>query len=398
MVKDFLRQLKEKLINFFKNRPTVTFLGILVFLAGFCGGSYLFGSGPVNAIERLFFPVRFIVTETGAAGDWYDVYQIDPPQKYDPNNFTGEVPQALINLINNAQESIHVAAFEFDLTPVADALIAAEGRGVDVMWYTDDEHGLDADTKEEHGQFQMMAAAGIPIRTDERQGLMHNKFIVFDKEIVWTGSTNLTRNGMFKNDNNVLVIYDSGIAQRYEREFRELWQGKSSSERRSPIRLQTRMIEDTPVLVLFAPEDDAIEELLPLIKQARKSIHFLTFAFTHDEIGEELVRQSRRGVEVMGVFEARNASDEHSEIHRLYCNGVSVREDGNSANMHHKVFIIDDKIVVTGSYNFSNNSENTNDENLVFVNNSDIAAHYEEEFDKVWSLGYAPPESDIVCP
>jgi len=66
--------------------------------------------------------------------------------------------------------------------------------------------------------------------------------------------------------------------------------------------------------------------------------------------------------------------------------------------MHHKVFIIDDKIVVTGSYNFSNNSENTNDENLVFVNNSDIAAYYEEEFDKVWSLGYGPPESDIVCP
>ena len=70
----------------------------------------------------------------------------------------------------------------------------------------------------------------------------------------------------------------------------------------------------------------------------------------------ELVRQSRRGVDIKGVFESRNATSSHSEIHRLYCNGVDVREDGNSANMHHKVFIIDGKIVVTGSYNFSNNS------------------------------------------
>jgi phosphatidylserine/phosphatidylglycerophosphate/cardiolipin synthase-like enzyme len=66
--------------------------------------------------------------------------------------------------------------------------------------------------------------------------------------------------------------------------------------------------------------------------------------------------------------------------------------------MHHKVFIIDDKIVVTGSYNYSNNSENTNDENLVFVNNSAIASNYEKEFDEVWALGTAPPQSDIICP
>ncbi|MFN2123019.1 MAG: phospholipase D-like domain-containing protein [Candidatus Promineifilaceae bacterium] len=398
MFKDILQQLKEKLIDFFKERPTATFLGILVFLGAFCGGSYLFGSGPINALERLFFPVRFIVTETGGAEDWYDVYFIDPPQTYDTDHLTGEAPEALLALIENAQDTIHVAAFEFNLTPIAEALIAAQQRGVDVRWYTDDEHGLDADEDEGHGQFQLMAEAGIPVRADERQGLMHNKFIIFDKEIVWTGSTNLTRNGMFKNNNNTLVIHDPVIARRYEKEFTELWKGKSSSERRSPIWLQTTMIEDTPVLVLFAPEDNAMEELLPLIRQARNSIHFMTFAFTHDEMGEELVRQARQGVDVRGVFEARNASDKHSEIHRLYCNDIPVREDGNSANMHHKVFIIDDLIVVTGSYNFSNNSENTNDENLVFLNNSAVAALYEEEFAKVWQQGNAPPQSDIVCP
>ncbi|MFN2103631.1 MAG: phospholipase D-like domain-containing protein [Candidatus Promineifilaceae bacterium] len=397
-LQSFRQAISDNLIAYLKDRPQVTLLGLLILLAGACGGSFLLGGGPVNTIERLFFPTRFVITTTGEAGDWYDVYFTDPPQEYDPRNFAGEAPDALSVLIDQAQDSIHIAAFEFDLTPVADALIDAHDRGVDVKWFTDDEHGLEADTESGHGQFQMLLDAGIPVRTDERQGLMHDKFIVFDNEVVWTGSTNLTRNGMFKNDNNVIVFYSDRMADKYEREFAELWKGKSSSERRATIRRQTSMIEDTPVLVLFAPEDDAMDYLLPLVKQAKESIHFMTFAFTHDAMGQELVNRAKRGVDVKGVFESRNATTEHSEIHRLYCAGIDVLEDGNPANMHHKVFVIDDKIVVTGSYNFSNNSENTNDENLVFLSNYDVAAAYEQEFARVWADAVPPDAAEIICP
>ena len=151
-------------------------------------------------------------------------------------------------------------------------------------------------------------------------------------------------------------------------------------------------------MILFAPEDDAIDYVLPLIKQARDSVYFMTFAFTHDEMGQELVQQSRRGVDVKGVFESRNATSEYSEIHRLYCNGIDVHKDGNPDTMHHKVFIIDGRIVVTGSYNFSNNSENSNDENLVFLSNHDIAGTYQEEFEKVWAAASSPSQADIICP
>ena len=393
-----LSSIQNLLADFVKERPAASLLGILALLAGLCGGSFLLGSGPIDMVERLFFPTRFITSASGEAGEWYEVYQIDPPQEYDPQNFRGEVPEALIGYIENADESIHIAGFEFDLTPVADALIAAHRRGVNVRWFTDDEHGAEADSDADNGQFQMLRDAGIQVRDDERQSLMHNKFIVFDEEIVWTGSTNITRNGMFKNNNNVLVLYSEDIANRFEKQFTELWQGKSSSERRSPVRLQTTMVEDTPLQVLFAPEDNAMDLIVPLIKRARDSVHFMTFAFTDDEMGAELVRQARQGVDVKGVFESRNATSEFSEIHRLYCNGVDVREDGNPANMHHKVFIIDDQIVITGSYNFSNNSENSNDENLVFLNNTDVAATYQEEFARVWADAAPPPQSDIICP
>ncbi len=389
--------IQDRVIKFFKERPAATLLGILVLIASFCGGTVMFGSGPIRTVEWLFFPSRYVATETGDAGDWYRVYTFDPPQNYYPDDFKGEAQEALIQLIDEAQDSIHVAGFEFELTPVAEALIDARQRGVDVKWYTDDEHGLEADGEDGGGQFEMMIKAGIPVRDDERDSLMHNKFFVFDKEIVWTGSTNLTRNGMFKNDNNVIVIESEDLAARYDKQFSELWQGKTSSERRSPIRRQTTMVEDTPVLVLFSPEDNAMDLLLPLVRQAKESVHFMTFAFTHDALGEELVRQARRGVDVKGVFESRNTSTEHSEIHRLYCNGIDVREDGNPATMHHKVFVIDDKIVVTGSYNFSNNSETSNDENMLFLNNSDIAGTYQEEFARVWGESYLPNEAEIIC-
>lgn len=398
MLESLAQTVQEKLVAFFKERPAASFLAILTFIATFCGGSFLFGGGPIETIERLFFPARFVATSTGAAGDWYEVYNIDPPQVYDPQAFYGEVPEALITLINDSTRSIHIAGFEFDLTPVAEALIAAHNRGVDVKWYTDDEHGLEADSEDGHGQFQLMSDAGIAIRHDDRDGLMHNKFIVFDEQAVWTGSTNLTRNGIFKNNNNVIIVNSTEIAGEYDRQFRELWQGKSGSERRATVRRQTSLIEDTPVMVLFAPEDEAMDYVLPLVKQAKESVRFMTFAFTHDEMGEELVRQSRRGVDVKGVFESRNATSEHSEIHRLYCSGADVRKDGNPAAMHHKVFIIDDKIVVTGSYNFSNNSNNTNDENLLFLSNYDIADSYQDEFEKVWAESYPPDRSDIYCP
>jgi phosphatidylserine/phosphatidylglycerophosphate/cardiolipin synthase-like enzyme len=55
--------------------------------------------------------------------------------------------------------------------------------------------------------------------------------------------------------------------------------------------------------------------------------------------------------------------------------------------MHHKVFIIDGQIVVTGSYNFSRSAEERNDENLLVIHNAAIASLYQDEFDKIYAAG-----------
>jgi phosphatidylserine/phosphatidylglycerophosphate/cardiolipin synthase-like enzyme len=61
---------------------------------------------------------------------------------------------------------------------------------------------------------------------------MHNKFWIFDRQIVWTGSTNITKSGIYTQNNNVLVIRSPELANIYEREFDEMWNGQFGA--RSP--------------------------------------------------------------------------------------------------------------------------------------------------------------------
>lgn len=77
---------------------------------------------------------------------WWDVYFTDPLTISNPDVIDNSIDEKLIQLINSAQTSIHIASFEFNVTSIAEALIAAKNRGVDVKWATDSKHGLEYDT------------------------------------------------------------------------------------------------------------------------------------------------------------------------------------------------------------------------------------------------------------
>ena len=338
-----------------------------------------------------------VTSVVGSGGDWWQVYFTDPVPDYDPNNMQGTVAAELINHINNAQETIHIASFEFNLTPVAEALIAAHNRGVDVRWVTDDEHGIEADEEDDHGQFALLEDAGIEIKDDARGALMHNKFWIFDGQTVWTGSTNITRNGIFRNNNNVIVVESPPVAAIFEREFNEMWAGEFGPRSTSTLGEQATTIQGTPVEILFAAEDEVMDELVPLIEQSRDNIKFMAFSFTHDDLGNAMLAKAADGVDVSGIFETRGSETEYSELPKMYCNDLSVRQDGNPRTFHHKTIIIDDRIVITGSFNFSDNANDSNDENVIIINNADIAQQYLQEFERRWQEAEAPDPADMDC-
>ena len=326
------------------------------------------------------------------------MYFTDPLTINNPDVIAGSIEEDLIQLINSAQTSIHIASFEFNLTPVAEALIAAKNRGVDVKWMTDDENGLEYDTQPGRGQFALLTAAGIEVKDDAgRSALMHNKFWIFDQQITWTGSTNITVNGIFKQNNNVLVIRSPEIAYIFEREFQEMWSGQFGPRAPSTLNNQWAVLDGTPLQVLFSAEDHTIDNLIALVNDAKVSIRFLAFSFTDYPLAQAMIDRAKAGVDVKGVYETFGSNSTGSELKTFLCAGVPVRQDGNPSFLHDKIIIVDNSIVVTGSLNYSSNADESNEENVVILDNPEIAALYLQEFEKLWNQAHDADTSALKC-
>jgi phosphatidylserine/phosphatidylglycerophosphate/cardiolipin synthase-like enzyme len=386
------------------NSSVTIFVLVILFILGLYysmtgrdpGG--VFGGTQTASAPTQPSPVANAPTSVNASGVWWEVYFTDPVNLNNPEDWQSSVAGRLVEKINAAETSIHIASFEFDLTPVAEALIAARQRGVDVRWVTDDEHGLEADEEPGRGQFAMLQEAGIEVRSDDRSALMHNKFWLFDGQIVWTGSTNITESGIFRQDNNVLVIQSTELAAIYEREFQEMWDGQFGPRSPSTLDEQIVTINGSRIVVVFTSEDPALENaIVPLVNSATESIRFLTFSFTDYPLADTMSQRFKSGVDVAGVFERFGSETEAAELRTLMCRSVPVKQDGNPGFLHHKVIVVDEQLVITGSMNYSTNAEESNDENVIIIDNEEIARLYLQEFDRVWNLSIDPVVEEISC-
>ena len=349
-----------------------------------------------TSILPTFTSIAPRITQPNASDGW-EVYFTDPLNVKDPDNYAGSIEDVIIKKINAAKTSIHIASYEFDLTPVAEALIAAHKRGVDVRWVTDDEAGLGADSDPGRGQFAMLQKAGIEVRSDDRGALMHDKFWIFDGESLWTGSTNITISGIFKQDNNVIVVHSPEVAAMYEREFQEMWAGQFGPRSPSTVDQQSTTVNGTPTQVLFASEDGVMDKIIARIQAAQSNIRFLNFSFFHAGLADAMVARSQAGVDVAGVIEKVGSDSQGAQMVTLLCAHVPVRQDGNPAFMHNKVIIIDSRIVITGSLNFSVSADESNDENMIILDNADIAKLYLQDFERIWNQGTDPDSAKFPC-
>ena len=286
----------------------------------------------------------------------------------------------LVDRLGAATARVDAALYDLNAAPIADALIKAHNRGVQVRVVTE------ADNMTGDSKIGRLREIGIPVADDgDNNGLMHHKFIVIDERYVWTGSYNTTYNGAYKNNNNVILVDSVPLAYNFTQEFRELFLdaqlGKPSGA--FVAYPKVKLNDETEIFTYFSPEGNTISPLLWEIKSAKDSIHFMAFSFTHDALGDAMRARFKSGLDVRGVFEARQV-DKHSEFEKLEAAGLRVIKDGNSGMMHHKVIVIDGETVITGSYNFSKNAEKRNNENLLIIKgNREIAAAYLAEFEKI---------------
>ncbi len=320
-------------------------------------------------------------------GAWYQVYFTTPRYPDQESDHQGGIDGHLVQLIDGAQRSVDVAAYELNLDTVAAAMLRAKGRGAAVRL------AIDTDNLEEEA-VQRLKQGGIPVVDDRRGAIMHDKFVVVDGRYLWTGSWNLTVNCTYRNNNNAILIDSPALARNYQAEFAEMFErhqfgpGSPSSTPSPQVTVDGTLIES-----YFAPEDHVAERIAAVVGHAQKSIRFMAFSFTDARIGQLLVERARAGVAVSGVVEKRGSEDKSAQYGPLRQAGVDVLQDGNPYVMHHKVIVVDESIVITGSFNFTGSADRDNDENVLIIHSPDVARLYLEEFQRVRQQASAAGES-----
>jgi phosphatidylserine/phosphatidylglycerophosphate/cardiolipin synthase-like enzyme len=181
------------------------------------------------------------------------------------------------------------------------------------------------------------------------------------------------------------------MAENYTKEFEEMFVDDKFGDNivaETPNPQVT--IDDTPIDVYFSPDDGVEANLLDLVGNAKESIYFMAFSFTSDALGEAIRARAREDVVVAGVMETEQVnSNVGTEFDAFRQAGLDVLRDANEGQMHHKVMIIDESIVVLGSYNFTRSAETRNDENLLVIYNEEIATQFMAEFVRVHSQAQA---------
>ena len=240
---------------------------------------------------------------------------------------------------------------------------------------------------------------------DKGKHLMHDKFLVRDGTSVWTGSGNFTKGGLLLQDNNYVTIDSPAVASAYAKAFGELrGPGHSASHTigipAAPAKIK---VGNVKVSVLFSTQfteaEDVETEVQKRLKGARK-VRIMAMLIGDPGILDSLFELKR--IDIKGVLDPhmmKNVMKRPKGKSKLdpklfwFASGdkrfvaapshAFVKSDNNNF-MHNKVMIIDDRVVITGSYNFSENAE-LNDENVLVMESPAIAAAYTKYFDKLFN-------------
>lgn len=304
--------------------------------------------------------------------------------------------QKLMERINAANYSIDLALYSFfGMQDVADAIILAKNRGVKVR--------VVYDNRTTQNSMQALINAGIPVltRTAGLNGIMHNKFFIFDardtvstNDWLWTGSFNVTSTEVTWK-NNVIEINDPTITQAYTIEFEEMWGGSGETPNPANAKFGNQKTDNTPhsfniggkqVEVYFSPSDGTTQKIINNVNASHYSIYFALYAFTRSDIR---VAMSTRFYS-FGVTDQRGIIDQINTTGSQYSELQAFAEvfPNVSPTLHHKYAIFDasfpesNPTALTGSHNWSSSAENDNDENTVIIKDVYIANQFMQEFKK----------------
>ncbi len=311
------------------------------------------------------------------------IFLINPNTFNKPSNTCKtQACRVILDNIKNAQNSIDFALYGFEgQDEIFKALIEAKSRGVTVRGVVDskpDNTFVYRDTTKLISNFQAIS--------DFKTPFMHNKFFIFDKKAVITGTMNISASGCGGYNANTVVLTDNpSIAAVFTQEFNDMYGGKFQSAKGNNTSKNMPLDSGGTLDIYFSPMGNALYEgILPLIKRAKQEIFISIFYLTNKEIIEALIGAKSRGVNVKIIYDAVGANAMRERVKQLRASGVHVKVENWGGKDHEKNMVIDGKIFITGSANFSNSGMKKNDENVLIFKSPEIAGFYRDYFLKLY--------------
>lgn len=310
---------------------------------------------------------------------------------YKPNNRCDtKACKTLKKEIENSKQSIDFAVYGINNQPeILNALIHAQNRGVKIRWVCD----FDKRNNNYYPDLDFLKNKIKSFTTDENYdksntpAIMHNKFFIFDNKKVWTGSSNITGTDLTEfNANYAILITSNKIAEQYKNEFEQMYNGFFHTDKQKQNKNIVVPDNNTKIKVLFSPQDKIIDnEIITIIQKAKKSIYIPIFFITHKEIKDELIKAHKRGIDIKVINDATNAHSKYTIHKELRKSGIKVKTENYAGKMHMKAMFVDGRISIIGSMNFTKSANNKNDENVLIIDNEEIAKYFEKTFIYLWN-------------
>ncbi|MCE9685889.1 phospholipase D-like domain-containing protein [Shewanella sp. AS16] len=363
----------------------------------------------------------------------YFNHSVNPPA------VQADLEQKIVELINSADNSLYMAIYDLDLPGIANAMVAAKQRGVDVKFVTDEDNIAGENTT----ALGILDQGGVPWIDDTENGsagskIQHNKFIVVDGKKVLSGSTNFSQSGVHGdldangnlinegNDNHIVIIDSNQLASVYTHQFNLMWGDGPGGAKDSLFGLgkpdhQLETVytnhDNIRIDVQFTPQSSSVYQgstlynMQQYIRSAKTRIHLAQFVISAQDVADEMELRHDAGVEVQGIGDPGFFSRYYSEfqdmlgketpdasgamevdgytgaVNNVWENPADVRiaklEAGDK--WHHKYIIIDD-MVLTGSHNISGAAAFGNDENIIIIHDKQTADEFEGHFSHAFCL------------
>ena len=157
----------------------------------------------------------------------------------------------------------------------------------------------------------------------------------------------------------------------------------------APVRAQSDNPDMTVEVlgVYFTPPANAVTAIIKAIDASDREVLVQAYGFTHNGIAQALVRAHQRGVLVRVLLDKKSASSNRFVMGLLENAQIEVRQDGKHVIAHNKVMVIDQEVVITGSFNFTNSAATRNAENFLILKSEDLAQQYRLQWKNHWAHG-----------